>query len=464
MFRLLHGCNNDFAVVNPSVHLLPPIRRFSVVIFTSVVAAFTACVSHSACAHAIRPLAGDYITVAESSDSEHIPLFTPSIVRLDSGRLLVSYESGGSSRANNQPFTFILTSDDHGKTWQKRGETRIVHGRLFRAGKSLYLLGHAGNLRIVRSDDDGMTWSDSVDLTQGETWHGTAGGVWYAHGNVYLEMEQRVTSSIKTWPVGELAPVLLRARETDDLARRESWTFASRLPFFDLIPGYKDNDPEIEDFGVPFFPQNYPVTNHLPGKKMMCPMGWLEGNVVQILDPDHYWYDPTGHTFHLFLRAHTGGTGYAALAKVVENDDGTMTTSLERAPSGKKILFLPFPGGQMRFHVLYDDKTKLYWLLSSQATDSMTRTDRMPADRFDLPNNERNRLVLHFSKNMVDWCFAGVVTIGATDKESRHYACMAIDGDDLVIVSRSGDTHAKSAHNGNLITFHRVINFRNLVY
>jgi hypothetical protein len=32
------------------------------------------------------------------------------------------------------------------------------------------------------------------------------------------------------------------------------------------------------------------------------------------------------------------------------------------------------------------------------------------------------------------------------------------------VLSRSGDRRAKSAHDGNLITFHTVRNFRNLVY
>jgi hypothetical protein len=114
--------------------------------------------------------------------------------------------------------------------------------------------------------------------------------------------------------------------------------------------------------------------------------------------------------------------------------------------------------------VLYDEPTKLYWLLSTQATDSMTRPDRLPADRYNLPNNERRRLQLHFSKNMVDWCFAGLVAAGPVEQASRHYASMAIDGDDLVILSRSGDERAKSPHDVNLITFHRVRDFRVLVY
>jgi hypothetical protein len=202
--------------------------------------------------------------------------------------------------------------------------------------------------------------------------------------------------------------------------------------------------------------------------RAMDPVGWLETHVVQFTDPDHLWHDPTGKTFHLWSRAHTGGTGYAAIAKVVEQGDkpgtGEMTTMLEKVPSGKTMLYVPCPGGQMKFDVLFDDATKLYWLLSTQAADSMIRPDRMPADRYSLPNNERRRLQLHFSRNMIDWCFAGLVAIGPVEKASCHYASMTIDGEDLVVLSRSGDEKAKSPHDGNLITFYRVKDFHGLVY
>ena len=118
----------------------------------------------------------------------------------------------------------------------------------------------------------------------------------------------------------------------------------------------------------------------------------------------------------------------------------------------------------MKFFVIYDEVTKLYWMVGTQGTDSMTRIDLLPKDRYNLPNNERRRLVLHFSKNMIDWCFAGLVAVGEIEKASRHYASMVIDGDDLHILSRSGDERSKNPHNGNLITFHTVKNFRELVY
>ena len=75
-----------------------------------------------------------------------------------------------------------------------------------------------------------------------------------------------------------------------------------------------------------------------------------------------------------------------------------------------------------------------------------------------------HRLQLHFSKNMVDWCFAGMLWVGPTERHSVHYTSVAVDGDDLVFVSRTADAQADSCHNNNMNTFHRVKNFRDLVY
>jgi len=420
--------------------------------------------------------------VYESPDPETIYTYAPGIARLETGRLVATAgprwkgpttpapegvhpncpHHGGRSR---QPR--VYTSDDGGKNWVHRTDYPFRMARPFVAGDSLYVLGLADDLMIICSDDQGETWSEPARLTDGQLWHQAPCNVHYANGCVYLVMERRVTRDINTWYIGELAPVLMRGRIGDDLTRRENWTFASELSFRDAMPG-ADADPQIDCFGIPFFECPYPGgSNPAPGRNC-APIGWLETNVVQFTDPDHLWCDPSGKTFHLWSRAHTGGTGYAAIAKVVELGDtpgtGAMITQVEKAPSGKAMLYVPCPGGQMKFHVLYDDVTKLYWLLSTQATDSMIRPDRMPDDRYNLPNNERRRLQLHFSKNMIDWCFAGLVATGPVEKASRHYASMAIDGEDLHILSRSGDEHARSAHDGNLITFHTIQKFRELVY
>ena len=435
-------------------------RNKGVVFFGCV---FAAGIAGAEAGGPVRALADTFVVVCESPSPTNIYCYTPGLARLDSGRLVATMDFGGKGWNIKNPRGQIFTSDDHGQTWTKRASFPYVHARPFAAGKSLYVLGHSGDLMVVRSDDGGESWSAPVELTENQHWHQSACNVHYANGCVYLVMERRVSERINSWPVGELAPVLMRGKLDADLTRRENWTFASELSFHDTIPNL-EADPAIDFFGVPFYPAAYPKGSLPAPKRNSAPIGWLETNVVQVRDPDHIWFDPKGKTFHLWARAHTGGTGYAAVAKVVENDDGSMTTLLEKEPSGKTALFLPCPGGQMRFHVVYDERTKLYWLLSSQSTDSMTRAERLPENRFNLPNNERHRLQLHFSKNMVDWCFAGLVAAGATAKESRHYASMVIDGENICVLSRSGDSRAKSAHDGNLITFHTVRNFRSLVY
>jgi hypothetical protein len=273
-------------------------------------------------------------------------------------------------------------------------------------------------------------------------------------------MEQRKTQDIQHWYVGELAPVLMRAKLGDDLTQREAWTFAEAPTFQQAV------DLDRADLsGLPFYPYERMTGVVMAPHREMAPPGWLEANVVQFPDPGHFWHDPSGRTFHLWMRAHTGMTGRAAIAKVIEEEPGAgaIRFELETAPSGKTVLYVPCPGGQMKFHVLYDEQDGLYWLLSTQATDSMRRPDMMPEDRYGLPDNERRRLQLHYSRNMIDWIFAGMVAVGEVEQASRHYGSMAIVGDDLLVLSRSGDARAKNPHNGNLITLHRVEDFRALV-
>lgn len=415
-------------------------------------------------------LASDYVAVYESPNPDKVFAYSPGLARLESGRLVATMDQGihgdpeklaGAKVVDGKAWIGkVYTSDDRGQTWTHRGDNPLEHARPFAAGNSVYILGHSNDLGIMRSDDGGDTWTGPYWLTEGQRWHQAPCNVHYTRGRVYLVMERDTNPPFDMWPVSVFAPVLMSADVNADLTRRESWVFSSELTFNQAIE--QAGAPHM--LGVPFFATG-DTTPDIPGdNRPMAPIGWLETYVVQFTDPDHVWYDPSGRTFHFWMRAHTGTTNLAAIAKAVESDDGQITVSLEKAPSGEPMLFVPCPGGQMKFHIVYDVQMKLFWLLSSQATDSMTRPDRLPANRFNLPSNERHRLVLHFSKNCVDWCFAGRVADTGTPGQSRHYASMVIDGDDLHILSRSGDHRAADAHNGNLITFHTVRDFRELVY
>ncbi|MFC3767108.1 sialidase family protein [Paenibacillus sp. GCM10012303] len=422
--------------------------------------------------HRIQELAPEYSIVYESPDPGSVYAYSPGIAVLPGGRLLATLDlSGPGIGAVPGPkrtiewgklwFGQVYTSDDDGRTWDHRADFPFMHARPFVAGDTVYVIGHCNDLVIMRSGDGGETWGEPCFLTEGQVWHQSACNVIDAKGNVYLVMERITLPGVKELRTHLMAPVLMRGDVRSDLTKRDAWTFASELTMSEALAG-KENDL----FGVPFFHEKNPrgAADVPPGQKGMYPRGWLETNVVQFTDDRHFFYDPSGRTFHLWMRANTGGTGYAAIAKAVEQEDGTIRTMLETVPSGKTMLFVPCPGGQMKFYILHDAVTGLYWLLSSQATDSMTHPDRLPPDRGSNPNNERHRLQLHFSRNCVDWCFAGLVAKTDSGKQARHYASMAISGDDLVILSRSGDERAASSHDGNLITFHRIRNFRELVY
>ncbi|MBR3967594.1 MAG: exo-alpha-sialidase [Clostridia bacterium] len=427
-------------------------------------------------------LANDFTTVFKSPNPENTYLGTPSICVMKSGRYVVSHDLFTKNEENRGFFSKsediiphpisgnynigqIFVSDDKGKSWRMVARRNFYHAVVFESGDELYLFGHCNDLIIYRSLDGGESWDMGHYLTENEYWHASATNIWYEKGYINLIIETYVNKDGEIrdgWNVSSLAPVVLRAKIGDDLTKRESWVFSDKVRFRDIV-----NEDELDLHGIPFFPTTLHKSEYPAGTTTDNMSGWLEANIVRIKDEKHYWYDPSGKTFHIIMRAHTSWTGYCAIMKaVIEEKNGKETIKImpEVNPSGKKVVYLPLPGGQMRFHITWDEKSQLFWLLSTQATDSMTRKELLPADRFNLPYDERRRMQLSFSKNLVDWCFAGMVAIGDTERESRHYASMEIDGDDLVLVSRSGSPKAYSPHNVDLITFHRVKNFRELVY
>ncbi len=412
--------------------------------------------------HAPRrePLANEYTVLWKASDPAAEIGYCPALARLPGGRLIGCMLHAGPRADKQREWTVkVHTSDDRGRTWVHRTDVAMIDCFPFVAGSSVYVIGGRYDLTILRSDDYGDTWSAPVKLTKDKLWYSHPGSAVYANGRIYFVMEQIMEPIPHGFPVHVFAPVVLSAQLTDDLTRPEAWTFSNTLSFQDVLREY--GEPNL--LGVPFYaPGRY---KHPTTYRGMAPIGWGETNLVRITDPAHVWHDRGGHTFHLLARANTGRTNLACLAKAVELDDGSrITVSLQEAPSGEPMLYVPLPGGQVSFHIAYDDPTRRFWMISSQATDSMRRVELLEPKRYSMPNQERHRLALHFSKNCIDWCFAGLVAAVDDVGQSRHGGNMVIDGDDLHVLMRSADADAVNAHNSNLITFHTVRSFRDLVY
>ena len=383
-----------------------------------------------------RPVADEQV-IASSPAPDSVFLYTPAIAEGLDGRFVVAVDYGGPGTgildgprsdfgdypAGNQIRVYL--SDDKGRTWRETA-TRIpmMHEILFKAGDRLYMIGHSGRLLITRSDDNGETWSEPAVLCPEPRWHQSCTAVDVYDGKVTLVYEKWVADG-HPWP--GVGPVLMRADEQADLTQASNWKFS------DLYDPDADMDAAR--------PSGIPVVG---GKAA----GILETNVVRIYNPSHPFYDATGKSVVLLSRASTGFPDIGVMLRGYEREDGTLAVGRCHLDNGD-VLFVHIPGANLKFHLVYDPKSELYWLLHSQIDGRM---------------NARRRLALSYSPDLLHWTFAGLVAVGPTDRSARHYATMIVNGDDLCIVSRSGDEQARNAHDGNIVTFHRVRNFRDLVY
>ena len=377
------------------------------------------------------------VVIAESPAPDSVFLYTPGIVEGFDGRLIVSVDYGGPGtsvldgprsdfgdyKSGNQ--IRVLLSDDNGKTWRETSaRIPMMHEILFKAGKSLYMIGHSGRLLITRSDDNGETWSEPSVLCPEPRWHQSCTPVDIHDGKVTLVYEKWVSDG-HPWP--GVGPVLMQAKVDDDLTEASSWKFS------DLYN--PDEDMEASR------PSGIPLTD--PGKA-----GILETNVIRVYDEKNPFYDPSGKSVVLMMRASVGLPDIGVMMRGVEKPDGSLAVE-KLTKNGREMYFAHIPGADLKFYVVYDPESRLYWLLHSQMDGRM---------------NYRRRLALSYSPDLLKWTFAGLVAVGPADNAARHYASMIIHGDDLLIVSRSGDERARNSHDGNLVTFHRVKDFRNLIY
>jgi len=400
-------------------------------------------------------------TIYQSPSPEDVFCFSPALAQTSTGRLIATCDLGGPGvgqiddavAIRGHPNTMILgktlISDDLGESWRIGPNFPMRHARPIVIGDTIYILGHRGELGITRSDDDGETWSDVSVLDDEHAWHQAPCAYDIHNGRLCITMEIREPG--KTWP--GVAPVLMVADTGDNLCHRSNWSFSNPLAYTETMPA-------TDALGIPY----YPTGRVVPGRNSGDPC-WLESHAIRVHDPRHLLYDPNDRTVYLWMRMHTGLTNIAAIARGVIDANKQPRLELVTTPAGATMALVPCPGGHMKFHIVYDTPSQLYWLLSTNATDSMTRPELLPDDRYSLPNNERNRLLLHYSTNLMDWQFAGVVATGPSAIHSRHYAHMIASSsrDELMILSRSGNQRAQSAHNGNLLTFHRISNFRSLV-
>ncbi len=169
----------------------------------------------------ISPLAQEHFTLYESPDPQNLHAHSPGLDLLKQHpclpkgvqRIFASFDLTGPAAADLSGAKFekgerdlpwqgqIFSSDDRGATWQPRARIPSMHNRPFVVGESVYVLGQANDLLIIRSDDGGQTWTPPAQLTEGLFWHQAPCNVHYANGNVYLVMERVVSKRCRGWHI-----------------------------------------------------------------------------------------------------------------------------------------------------------------------------------------------------------------------------------------------------------------------
>jgi hypothetical protein len=131
--------------------------------------------------------------------------------------------------------------------------------------------------------------------------------------------------------------------------------------------------------------------------------------------------------------------------------------------------FSSMPGGQLKFCVIWDPASKLFWATANLVADSQgvmpwwaeSGKDHKFRGDGGLGGNDRRFLMLFYSVDALNWFQAGCVAHAAKASQSFMYARPVVDGDDLAIISRSS-INAPNQHDADHATFHRVHNFRAL--
>ena len=141
------------------------------------------------------------------------------------------------------------------------------------------------------------------------------------------------------------------------------------------------------------------VPSGIPAVANQLNAGILETNVVRVHDPERPFYDSTGRSVVLMMRANTGIPDIGVMLRGVEREDGSL--AIERLQrNGHEVLFTHIPGANLKFYLCYDEATQLFWLLHSQPDGRM---------------QERRRLALSYSPDLLRWTFAGLVAVGPAD-------------------------------------------------
>lgn len=351
---------------------------------------------------------GSIVNYTHPQDDTYLPsgrcLGSPSLLRLPDGALLMMHDSFLSEATNKDCITF--RSADDGNTWRYAGFlTGCTWATLFLHQTRLFALVNRtedGRLAICESQDGGCSWIKYAPI-EGKACRGPTpmaeykGRLWATVGSGSSQTDHHSESMLS---------IALDA----DFTNPQNWILSARCPYDPTWPGTIIGDCEEH----------------------------MEGNVV---------VSPEGRLL-LFCRYQTRlGTPSHGKALVLEADP----LCPERAPRFYAVV--DFPINMSKFKIAWDPKTLLYYAAGNRITTDMLE--------------QRNILSLVKSPDLIHWSLHrdlfNYCDNGWPEDEKDvgfQYPDFIIEGEDMLLLSRTAVNGAIRYHDSNYMTFHRIRNFR----
>ena len=349
----------------------------------------------------------------------------------------------------------LFASNDKGETWTLiRDDNETLNGianyyNLFVHNGALYMMGcgrGGANVYISRSDDGGLTWSrpdgtsapepsqDDADTAAeaddeaGDGGHKRSGLL--LEGSYHSSTVATAVSGGRIWRAMERKsgdsklPFVMSAPADADLLLAENWTLTNEISVASLTL----NGETYTEF--------------------------IEGNVVAT---------PDGRLYNL-LRASNKNTSLTAMLAPIKS-----ITEIAAISAGNLV---NMPGGGKKFTVRYDEQSGRYWAITNPASSSSQNGSAGKTHNgiysggitYDLV---RNRLVLIYSTDLQTWYqYKEIISDKDPFFHGYQYADWQFDGSDIVLVSRTACPEERGLpvrqHDANILTFHRIKNFRTL--
>lgn len=357
------------------------------------------------------------IVIAHTPASSGVYFGSPGIAVLRDGVYLAKCdEFGPGSTEHDRAVTRVFRSDDRGVSWRAVARIQgLFWASIFTHLDAVYMLGtekHHGRLVVMRSRDEGVTWTTPID---------EAHGLLTGSGQYHTAPVPVVAHDGRLW------------RAVEDAMGGTTWGRRYRAGMLNVPV-----DCDLLDGG------NWTLSDTLPGKPDWLHGtfgGWLEGNAVVA---------PDGQIVNI-LRVACPEGGKAAMVRA--------------ASDGKTLQFDPehdiidFPGGAKKFTIRHDILTQAYWTLVNPV---LPRHQSQAA-----AGSVRNTLAVMRSDDLRHWQVRCLLLYHSDIRQHGfQYPDWLFEGPDLIAVVRTayddGLGGAHNAHDANLLTFHRVCNFRDL--